>query len=218
MKHRSIALLAVVVALALVASTGCVTKKLYRQDAEETSQKMSSLESGIEDNEKRVTDLKSETDTRLAELSGKTEKAVSIGNNAMSAANSAQVAAEKAAAGKLLWETTLTDDRVKFSFGGTDIPDSAAALLDDLAAKIKSYGKAVYVEIEGHTDNIGTEDYNMELSGHRAATVRRYMHEKGGIPLHAISIAAYGESSPVADNGTSEGRSANRRVVIRVLE
>ena len=218
MKHRSIALLAVVVALALVASTGCVTKKLYRQDAEESTQKMSSLESGIEDNEKRVTDLKSDTDTRLAQLSGKTEKAVTIGNNAMSAASTAQAAADKAAAGKLLWETTLTDDRVKFSFGETDIPDAAASLLDDLAAKIKSYGKAIYVEIEGHTDNIGTEDYNMELSGRRADAVRRYMHEKGGIPLHAISIAGYGEASPVADNGTSDGRSANRRVVIRVLE
>ncbi len=218
MKNRSIALTAIVVALALVASTGCITKKLYRKDTEETNQKVTSLESGIEDNERRVTDLKSETDARLAELSGKTEKAVSIGNNAMSAAEEAKVAAEKAAAGKLLWETTLTDDRVKFSFGETEIPESATSLLDDLAAKIKSYGKAVYVEIEGHTDNIGTEEYNMDLSARRAEAVRRYLHEKGGIPLHAISVAPYGESKPVADNSTSEGRAANRRVVIRVLE
>ena len=58
----------------------------------------------------------------------------------------------------------------------------------------------------------------MELSGKRAEAVRRYMNEKGGIPLHAINVIAFGESNPVADNGTSDGRSANRRVVVRVLE
>jgi len=218
MKSRSIALLAVVVALALVASTGCVTKKLYRADLEENNQKVTTLESGIEQNERRVADLKTETDTRLAELSGKTEKAVAIGSNAMTAAEEAKVAAAKAADGKLIWTETLSDDRVKFSFDQTDIPDSAAALLDDLAAKIKAYGKAVYVEIEGHTDNIGSDDYNMQLSGKRAEAVRRYMNEKGGIPLHAISVIAFGKTNPVADNGSSEGRSQNRRVVIRVLE
>ncbi len=218
MKSRSIALLAVVVALTLVASTGCVTKKLYRTDLEETNQKMSTLESGIEENEQRVGDLKTETDTRLAELSGKTEKAVAIGNDALSAAEAARVAATKAADGKLIWSETLSDDRVKFSFDQTDIPEATASLLNDLAAKIKAYGKAVYVEIEGHTDNTGSDEYNMELSGKRAEAVRRYMNEKGGIPLHAINVIAYGEAHPVADNGTPDGRSQNRRVVIRVLE
>jgi len=218
MKSRSIALLAVVVALTLVASTGCVTKKLYRADLEENNQKVSTLESGIEENERRVSDLKTETDTRLAELSGKTEKAVAIGSNAMTAAEEAKAAAAKAADGKLIWSETLSDDRVKFSFDQTEIPDAAASLLDDLASKIKAYGKAVYVEIEGHTDNIGSDAYNMELSGKRAEAVRRYMNEKGGIPLHAINVIAFGESNPVADNGTSDGRSANRRVVVRVLE
>jgi outer membrane protein OmpA-like peptidoglycan-associated protein len=218
MKSRSITLLAVVVALTLVASTGCVTKKLYRADLEENNQKVSTLESGIEENERRVSDLKTETDTRLAELSGKTEKAVAIGSNAMTAAEEAKAAAAKAADGKLIWSETLSDDRVKFSFDQTEIPDAAASLLDDLASKIKAYGKAVYVEIEGHTDNIGSDAYNMELSGKRAEAVRRYMNEKGGIPLHAINVIAFGESNPVADNGTSDGRSANRRVVVRVLE
>ncbi len=218
MKSRSIALLAVVVALTLVASTGCITKKLYRADLEENNQKVSTLESGIEENERRVADLKTETDTRLSELSGKTEKAVSIGTSAMSAAEAANAAANRAAAGKLIWSETLSDDRVKFSFDQTEIPASAATLLDDMAARIKSYGKAVYVEIEGHTDNIGSDDYNMELSGKRAEAVRRYLNEKGGIPLHAINVIAFGESKPVADNGTSESRSLNRRVVIRVLE
>lgn len=218
MKSRSIALLAVVVALTLVASTGCVTKKLYRADLEENNQKVSTLESGIEENERRVADLKTETDDRLAELSGKTEKAVAIGSNAMTAAEEAKAAAAKAADGKLIWSETLSDDRVKFSFDQTEIPAEAASLLDDLAGKIKAYGKAVYVEIEGHTDNIGSDDYNMELSGKRAEAVRRYMNEKAGIPLHAISVIAFGESNPVADNGSSDGRSANRRVVVRVLE
>ena len=44
------------------------------------------------------------------------------------------------------------------------------------------------------------------------------MSKSGGIPLHAMSVISYGESQPVADNGTPEGRSQNRRVVVRVLE
>jgi outer membrane protein OmpA-like peptidoglycan-associated protein len=52
----------------------------------------------------------------------------------------------------------------------------------------------------------------------RATAVRDYMHQSGGIPLHAINTISLGESNPVADNSNSEGRSQNRRVVVRVLE
>ena len=52
----------------------------------------------------------------------------------------------------------------------------------------------------------------------RAQAVRNYLHEKGNIPLHAISTISFGEAAPIADNGTPEGRAQNRRVVIRVLE
>ena len=75
----------------------------------------------------------------------------------------------------------------------------------------------MYVEIEGHTDNTGTEQYNLTLGEQRAMAVRNYLFE-GGIPLHAINVISRGEQAPVADNKTADGRAQNRRVVVKVLE
>ena len=218
MSKRIAIVMALAAVLALTMTTGCVGKKLYREDMESTNQKISAVESGVEDNERRINDLKSETDSRVAEADAKAERAVEIGNNAMTMAEKAKQAADLAVNGKLLWEVTLTDDRVKFSFGQTEIPGEAAAVLDELIAKVKGYNKGVYVEIEGHTDNIGSADFNVDLGQQRAEAVKRYMNEKGGIPLHAINVISYGEERPVADNSTREGRAQNRRVVVRVLE
>lgn len=218
MRRSTVAFMILLLAVALVASTGCVSKKLFRKNVEDTDARVGSAESAIEANERRIGDLKTETDSKIAALEGKTEKAVEVGNAAMSRAEEAAVAAEKAALGKLLWEVTLSDERVKFSFNQAALPDEARAILDDLVGRIKGYGKEVYVEIEGHTDNTGSETYNLALGEKRALAVRNYLTTEGGIPLHAINTISYGESRPVADNGTSDGRSQNRRVVIRVLE
>jgi len=195
-----------------------VTKKLFRKNVEETDARVAAAETGIEANERRIQDLRDETDSKLAAVDGKAEKAVEVGSTAMTKAEKAAEAADAAARGRLIWSVTLSDDRVKFSFGQADIPDAAKATLDDLIAKIKAYGKAVYVEIEGHTDSTGSAEYNEALGLKRAMTVRDYMSKAGGIPLHAMNVISYGLSQPVADNSTSEGRAQNRRVVVRVLE
>jgi len=203
-----------VTVLALVAATGCVTKKAWKENVEQTDTRFKGVESGLETQEKRTSDLKQDTDSRISEVKGTAEKAVEIGNNAMNKAETA----EKLAKGKILWTTTLSDDSVKFSFDQEDIPAAAQAILNDLAGKVKGLDKAVYLEIEGHTDNIGSDDYNKKLGESRAEAVRNYLAEKGSLPLHAMSIISYGEEKPVAANGTSDGRAKNRRVVVRVLE
>jgi len=218
MTKRTVSVLSLLVVLALVGSTGCVTKKLFRKNIEETDARVASAESGIEANERRISDLRTETDSKIARLDDKAEKAVEVGSSAMARADEAAMAADRAARGRLIWSVTLSDERVKFSFAQAEIPDEAKALLDDLITKIKDYEKAVYVEIEGHTDNTGTEDYNEALGMKRAMAVRDYLAKQGGLPLHAMNVISFGESSPVADNGTSEGRAQNRRVVVRVLE
>ena len=214
MIKRTSAVVAVLVVVALVLSVGCVTKKVYRKDQEQTDQRIKGVESGVEENERRVTDLKSDTDQRIAAVKGTAEKAVEIGSQAMTRAEEAA----KLARGKILWTVTLSDDRVKFSFDQDTIPPEAASELNDLAAKIKAMEKAVYLEIEGHTDNIGSEAYNIELGEKRAKAVMTYLNESGGVPLHAMSVVSLGESKPVTDNATSAGRAKNRRGVIRVLE
>jgi outer membrane protein OmpA-like peptidoglycan-associated protein len=218
MRKRFVAVLSCIVVLSLVASTGCVTKKLFRKNVEETDARVAAAESGIEANERRIKDLKSDTDAKVAAVDQKAARAVEVGSSAMNKAENAARAAEEAARGKLLWSVTLSDDSVRFSFDQASIPPEAAAALDDLIEKIKSYNKAVYIEIAGHTDSTGSEDYNLSLGEKRAWAVRDYMSKRGGIPLHAMSVISYGESQPVADNATPEGRSQNRRVVISVLE
>lgn len=203
-----------VAALALVAANGCVTKKAWKENVEQTDTRMKGVESGLETQEKRTTDLAQDTDQKIAQVKGTAEKAVEIGNNAMSTAQ----AAEKLAKGKVLWTTTLSDDRVKFSFDQDTIPPAAQTILDDLAGKVKGLDKSVFLEIEGHTDNIGSEAYNMKLGRERAEAVRNYLAEKDGLPLHIMNVISYGEEKPVAANNTAEGRAKNRRVVVRVLE
>ena len=202
------------VVIALLASTGCVTKKVYRKDVEQTDTRVRGVESAVEANERRIADISKETDSKVAGVRAEAQRAIELGNSAMTQAKSA----EQMARGKILWSVTLSDDRVRFGFGKAAIPPEAATALDDLAARVKGMNKAVYVEIQGHTDDIGTGPYNLKLGEKRANAVRDYLYEKGGIPLHAMNVISYGSSQPVAANSTSQGRAQNRRVVIRVLE
>lgn len=214
MQKKSVALLAGLLVVALGASTGCVSKKVFRKNVEETDTRIAGVESGVEQNERRTSELATETDAKITEVRGTAQKAVEIGSQALNSAEEAK----KLARGKVLWTTTLSDDRVRFSFDQNEIPEGARAILDDLAQKVKSLDKTVYVEIEGHTDSTGSDAYNKELGEKRADAVRNYLAQAGGIPLHLMSVISYGEASPVAGNNTPEGRSQNRRVVIRVLE
>lgn len=198
----------------LLAAPACITKKVFRKNVEETDTRIKGVEGGVEQNERRISDVSKDTDQRIASVKGTAERAVELGNSAMSRAQSA----EKLARGKILWTTTLTDDNTKFSFDQSALPPEATRVLDELAARVKGLDKAVYLEIEGHTDGIGSETYNLMLGEKRAEAVRIYLNEKGGIPLHAMSVVSFGESKPVASNGSRDGRSKNRRVVIRVLE
>ena len=215
MRKREVSgVMGMVVLMALVGSTSCVSKKVYQQHEQETDARIKGVESGVEANEKRTTDLARDTDSKVATVRSTAERAVEIGNSAMTRAESA----EKLAKGKVLWTTTLSDDSVKFSFDGAKLPETATSVLDDLANKVKGLDKTVYLEIEGHTDNIGSSEYNEQLGLKRAEAVRSYLADKGGLPLHAMNIISYGETKPVAENKTKDGRSKNRRVVIRVLE
>ena len=75
----------------------------------------------------------------------------------------------------------------------------------------------VRIEISGHTDSIGTREYNQELSHKRAHSVYRYLVRKGVAP-ERLEYQGYGESRPMAPNQTPEGRARNRRTQIEILE
>lgn len=125
--------------------------------------------------------------------------------------------AGKLAEGKLVFEATLTDEVENFSFQDAKLGEAARRQLDAFANRLKAENRGAFIEIQGHTDSIGPAEANLRLSRERAMAVRDYLHQEAKIPLHLLAVAAYGETRPVADNSTREGRGKNRRVVLVVL-
>jgi len=207
MKNTQIAVAAAAV-LALVTS-GCASKKYVEGEVAGVNQRVDGVQAQVEDTQTKL----KEHDGRISQNASATAQASKTAQDALDRA----VAAGKLAEGKFLYETVLSDDKVKFSFDKAELTEEAKAALDGFADRLKGDNKNVYIEIQGHTDNVGSEEYNFKLGEKRAEVVRRYLSLKG-IALHRMSVISYGETEPVADNATREGRSANRRVVIVVLQ
>jgi outer membrane protein OmpA-like peptidoglycan-associated protein len=85
-----------------------------------------------------------------------------------------------------------------------------------LAAYLKTPGFKSLV-VEGHTDSVGAEEYNRQLSQKRADSVRNFLVSKGGLPEAKVTGIGYGETKPVADNANFQGRAKNRRVEFNVV-
>jgi OOP family OmpA-OmpF porin len=105
---------------------------------------------------------------------------------------------------------------VSFDYDSAVLRPDGLAALDDAAATLKRYPE-IRVEIAGHTDSIASEEYNQDLSERRARSVMDYLVEHG-IAAERLSAKGYGESQPVADNATEEGRASNRRVELHILK
>jgi peptidoglycan-associated lipoprotein len=111
----------------------------------------------------------------------------------------------------------LSEDQGNFKFGKADLPDEVKAKIDEMVTNLKADPKNVFIEIEGHTDNVGNPQTNEKIGLERAQAVERYLYEQFQIPLHKMNVISYGESKPVGPNKTRTDRAKNRRVVIRVL-
>jgi len=118
---------------------------------------------------------------------------------------------------ELIYEVVLNEDSGNFKFGHTDLPDEAKAKIDEMVQHLKTDPKNIYIEVEGHTDNIGPKTINEKIGLERAQAVQKYLYEQYQIPLHKINVISYGQEKPVAPNKTKDGRAQNRRVVIKVL-
>jgi outer membrane protein OmpA-like peptidoglycan-associated protein len=164
-----------------------------------------------------------ETDAKAVAAGESAAKANSAAADAANRATEVGRTAEARSAGieaearKLIFETVLSEDQGQFKLGRAELPEEAGSALDNMVNTLKADKKAVWVEIEGHTDNSGDKVYNERLGLARAEAVKRYLYEKHQIPLHKINVISYGEEKPVAPNNTRDGRSQNRRVVIKVL-
>jgi peptidoglycan-associated lipoprotein len=194
------------VALALVVAlsvTGCATKKYVKQETGTVNTRVDEVQGQVEQAQTRL-------DTHERQIGETSKTAQEALQRAMEAG--------KLAEGKLLYETVLTDEKVKFGFDTSELSPEAKAALDEFAQQLKAENQGVYIEIQGHTDSVGSEQYNEELGLLRAESVRRYLSQQHQFPLHRINVISYGETAAVADNSTREGRSQNRRVALVVLK
>jgi outer membrane protein OmpA-like peptidoglycan-associated protein len=103
-------------------------------------------------------------------------------------------------------------DNITFDTGRYDVKPASYSVLNNLATTLVKYN-STRINIAGHTDSVGSHQSNLRLSQQRAYSVRNYMIDRG-VEAHRMSAAGYGETRPVADNATAEGRARNRRVEI----
>ncbi|MGN6183755.1 MAG: OmpA family protein [Thermoanaerobaculia bacterium] len=187
--------------------SACATSKSVDEkiaaSAATTNQKIESVASQVEDLQQK----QQQTDQKIEQLSQSAQEA-------LKRAQEAGVLAK----GKVVFEQSFSEDRVKFKLDSYELDQSAKTALDEFATRVKGIDAQYFVEIQGHTDDTGGERYNEELGQRRADAVRRYLSREHKLPLARMSTISYGDTLPVESNKSKAGRSANRRVVLVVLE
>ena len=142
------------------------------------------------------------------------DSAVAAGDIASGAAMSAYVANTLMA--PLQYEKHTVSATTLFDFNKAILKEQGKAELQNLGAKIRSQGMSVGdIDVIGHTDNVGSQSYNQELSVRRATAVRDYLVSEG-VNASIIDVMGRGMSEPVASNDTDAGRAENRRVEVHV--
>jgi peptidoglycan-associated lipoprotein len=192
----------------ILITTGCASKQYVRGELvgleDRTAVRLDEVETQVEANQTAL----NEHEEQLGELSKTTREALERA-----------IAAGKLAEGKFLYETVLTDEEgVRFGFDEADLSEEAQSALSIFAGSLGDHGPQVYVEIQGHTDDIGPDEYNLRLGARRAESVRRYLNKEAGLPLHRMAVISYGETEPIAENGSRDDRARNRRVALVVLK
>jgi peptidoglycan-associated lipoprotein len=209
-------------ALALGGTTACATKKFVRGEVGQVNDKVDTLSRSLEETQERTranetkigeVDQKAAAADQRAMAAGKTAEAA---NAAASAVNTRADAIEKAAK-RIVYEVVLNEEKGNFKFGQATMPDTVTPEIDQLVQQLKANPNGGYIEIEGHTDNVGPKEINYKLGLDRAENVKRYLYETHQVPLHKINVISYGEEKPVGENKTKDGRAQNRRVVIKVI-
>jgi peptidoglycan-associated lipoprotein len=226
---RNSLIAASMIALTVAVAPACATKKFVRTEVGGVNTKVDTLTGTVEETQERTR----QNAERIGAVDQKAEAAAKSATDARSAADAAAQRAQAAntaatavntrvdevvaSSRRLVYEVTLSEDQGNFKFGKADLPDEAKARLDEIVNSLKADPKGIYIEIEGHTDNVGSPQINERVGMERAEVVKRYLYEQHQVPLHKMNVISYGEDKPVAPNNNREGRAQNRRVVVRIL-
>jgi outer membrane protein OmpA-like peptidoglycan-associated protein len=213
---------AVAISAVALGGSACATKKMVKQRVGEVDNKVDTLSKSVEENQERTRANEGrigEVDQKAVAANQRAAAAGTRADEAYGAASrvSARADAIEAASKRLVFEVVMSEDKGGFKFGQSKIPAEMQAQIDQIVTQLKANPNGGFIEIEGHTDNVGNKATNQKIGLDRAEAVKRYLYENQQIPLHKMNVISYGEDKPVAPNKTRDGRAQNRRVVIKVL-
>lgn len=201
----------------LVLTQACATKKMVIEQVAALDKKVEGIETSVEESQKRLKD-------HDAQLGGQDQKLATIGtlisqhDQQFKNVDGRIAEVRKLAQGKLIFTETVRNGDAKFKFDSYELTPDSKATLDAFVQKLITENKGIYLEVQGHTDSTGPEEWNLQLGKKRADAVMEYLYKQHHIPLHRMQVISFGSVNPVADNKTSEGRAQNRRVEILVYE
>ena len=207
-KRASALFLIPVVAFVILFTADCATKKFVTQQVTDLDKKVEGVSASVEESQKRL----GEHDQKLAtigELVGKQDSEIK-------AADAKIEEVRGLVRGQLVSKETVRTGEGKFGFDSAELSPETKTVLDAFVQKLIAENKGVYIEIQGHTDNVGPDAYNLALGQRRAEAVRDYLYKQYKIPLHRMAVISLGSSEPVADNKTRDNRAQNRRIEILV--
>ena len=154
----------------------------------------SSLKADLEEQKRKAAAMKDDAEKRFSEL------------------NSALIQVSKDARGTII---SMSD--ILFDVGKATLTQDLKTNLAKIAGILTIY-KDANVQVEGHTDNVGGEEYNQKLSEKRASNVMDFLTSPGGIAAARLNSMGYGFTKPIAENATKEGRQKNRRVDLVIMD
>lgn len=108
-------------------------------------------------------------------------------------------------------------EKIQFEYNKSDIKEESFDLMDEITQVLQDNKHIKKVSIEGHTDADGSDSYNLKLSDARSKSVMKYLVDHG-VAAERLTAKGFGESQPIADNETDEGKAKNRRVEFNILE
>jgi len=234
---RRFSLVGVVILAGLMVLSGCATRKYVRLQTEALEPSIKEAQNGVKENAERIDAVDKRAQQGIAGFDTKVTAAQQAAAAAATAAQAADRKADTANQGVQTannrintLETTVRNinvnpldnytqsdsQAVTFAFNKASLTNDAKSALDKVAGTVSGLRAGYQLEIEGFTDSVGSEQYNIGLSQRRAESVQRYLVTKN-VPLYRVSIVGLGKENPVADNKTDNGRAQNRRVEVRTL-
>lgn len=208
--HRLVYALGILMVAVMILGPACATKKYVNGELAQVDKKVSNVSTEVETAQKRIQEH-DEKLTTIGELINKHDSQFKQVDGEIANVKSM-------IRGTLVMKETIRNNNAKFAFNSYELSPEAKSTIDSFVQRLISENKGVYIEIQGHTDNTGSDDVNLPLGQKRAQAVMMYLYKTHHIPLHRMAVVSLGSSVPVADNTSRDGRAQNRRVEVLVYE